>query len=90
MHFAGPTAEFERLVIGGQLHHADHPVMTWQAGHVQVKTDLNMNKRPVKPQNDDPKKIDGIVAAIMALARTMAEDAQPVLDYYETHGVELA
>lgn len=66
--FAGPTAEFERLVIGGFLRHPNHPILNWQAGNVSVKTDANNNKRPVKPPHDDPRKIDGIVASIMAVA----------------------
>tara|TARA_B100000809_G_scaffold154054_1_gene151426 strand:- start:6850 stop:8487 length:1638 start_codon:yes stop_codon:yes gene_type:complete len=88
MMFAGPTAEFERLVIGKHLRHPGHPVLDWQAGHVQVKQDNNANKRPVKPVHDDPKKIDGIVAAIMALGRAQAE-APPVYDYYEDNTLEL-
>jgi phage terminase large subunit-like protein len=89
MAFAGPTAEFERLVIGKQLRHGGHPIMDWQAGHVQVKQDNNANKRPVKPAHDDPKKIDGIVAAIMALGRAQAADAEPTYNYYEDNQLEL-
>jgi phage terminase large subunit-like protein len=67
MSFAGPTALFERLVIAGKLGHRGNPITTWQAGHVQVKTDANQNMRPVKPEHGDIKKIDGIVAGIMGL-----------------------
>ena len=84
MNFAGPTAEFERLVIDGKLRHPDHPVLTWQAGHVQVKMDANANKRPVKPSDGDVKKIDGIVAAIMALSRAVAN--VPRGSVYERRG----
>ena len=90
MHFAAPTAEFERLVMAGKLRHNGHEVMSWQAKHTQVRPDVNNNKRPIKPGPNDYRKIDGVVAAIMALARTIAEDAEPVLDFYEEHGVELA
>lgn len=67
-NFNAPTQEFERLVIAGQMHHNGNPVMTNQIGHTQVKQDLNANKRPVKPEKDDHKKIDGVVGAIQALA----------------------
>lgn len=70
-NFAGPTSEFERLVINGELHHNDNPILTWQAGHVTVKTDANNNKRPVKQKHGDNRTIDGIVAAIMGLSRAM-------------------
>jgi phage terminase large subunit-like protein len=71
-NFASATAEYERLIIAGKLQHPSHPILNWQAGHVQVKTDANHNKRPVKASADDPKKIDGIVAGVMALYATIA------------------
>lgn len=70
-NFAGPTKEFERLILAGRIHHNGHPVLTWQAGHVNVYTDANGNIRPVKPKRGDRRKIDGIVSAIMAKAREM-------------------
>lgn len=69
MTFASPTADFERLIIAGKLLHSGHPVLTWQVGHTRVKVDANTNKRPVKPSPDDYRKIDGVVAGIMGLAR---------------------
>ncbi len=70
-NFAGPTAEFERLVIAGKLRHPNSPVLNWQAINVNVKSDANNNKRPVKPKSDDHRKIDGIVAGIMGLSQAM-------------------
>lgn len=72
MEFAGPTAEFERLVIAGKMHHNAHPVLTWQIGHVKCKTDANLNKRPVKQEHGDHRTIDGVVAGVMALGRSEA------------------
>jgi phage terminase large subunit-like protein len=66
-NYAWPCALFEKLVIGGKWGHNNHPITTWQAGHVSVWTDPNGNVRPVKPKRDDRKKIDGIVAGVMAL-----------------------
>jgi phage terminase large subunit-like protein len=74
-NFAGPTREFERLLLRRELRHNGHPVLTWQAGHVNVYSDANANMRPVKPKRGDRRKIDGIVAAIMALARAMLTPA---------------
>ena len=86
-NYAAATAEYERLILGGRLHHNNHPILNWQAGHVQVKTDANHNKRPVKPSPDDPKKIDGIVAGVMAL---YASITRPVFtSVYETKGAVL-
>ena len=72
--FSGPTADYERLVIEGNLHHNGNLVLAWQAGHVHIRADYNNNKRPVKPGSDDHRKIDGIVAGIMALREAMLGD----------------
>tara|TARA_B100000519_G_scaffold76160_1_gene65581 strand:+ start:974 stop:2614 length:1641 start_codon:yes stop_codon:yes gene_type:complete len=89
VHYAGPTAEFERLVMSGGLQHPKNPILSWQAGNVEIKTDVNLNKRPVKPKADNHRKIDGIVAAIMALGRAISTEQQPNYDFYESNTVEL-
>lgn len=76
-NFAFPTALMERLVIGQKLWHNGHPITDWQAGHVQVKEDNNGNMRPVKPPRQSRKKIDGIVAHIMALDAATRMAAAP-------------
>lgn len=82
-NFAEPTKDFERLVLSGRLKHNGHPVLTWQAGHVQVRSDNNQNIRPVKPPHGDHRKIDGIVAAIMAIARlAKAETNGPMISVW--------
>lgn len=70
-HIAEPTAEFERLMLRRKLRHPNHPILSWQAQHVQVKQDYNGHSRPVKPKKGDVRKIDGIVAAVMGLGRQM-------------------
>jgi len=73
-HFAEPTAEFERLMLRGKLHHPNHPILNWQAQHVCIKQDHNGHSRPVKPKKGDVRKIDGIVAAVMGLGRQMTPE----------------
>ena len=70
-NFAGPTKEFERLILGRRIRHNGHPILNWMAGNVNVFSDANGNMRPVKPKRGDKRKIDGIVAAIMAKGRAM-------------------
>ena len=82
--FAGPTAQFERMVLAGNLHHDGNPVTAWQVGHTQVKHDANANMRPVKPPKNDIKKIDGVVAGIMALD---AANRMPQPSVYEGRGI---
>lgn len=71
MMFSGPVDDYERVVIQGQLHHPDHPVMNWQAGHAETYSDAGGRKRLVKPRNNDIKKIDGMVAGVMSLFGAM-------------------
>ncbi len=84
MNFAGPTAEYERLVISGRLRHNGNALLGWQAGHTLVKVDANHNKRPVKQKPGDVRTIDGIVAGVMALKFEMAGDDE---SSYADHGV---
>lgn len=78
--FAGPTKEFERLVTSGKLKHNGDPVLRWMAGNVAVKEDSSGNIRPDKANSAD--KIDGIVAAIMALGEAkFAEQEDRSFDF---------
>lgn len=86
-NFAGPTDDFERLVIAGRMAHPGHPVLDWQAGHATVKLDDGGRKRVVKPRNEPTKKVDGIVAAIMALARHVIHPTAAA-DYYDHYEPE--
>ncbi len=74
MQFAAPTAEYERLIINRELLHNGNDLLSWQAEHCCVKSDLNANIRPIKPEHGDIRTIDGMVAGIMALRLVMVED----------------
>ena len=67
-----PSKDFERMVIGKELNHFDNPVLRWMAGNVVIKLDPAGNIKPDKSQ-DSSKKIDGIVAAVMALGVALAD-----------------
>lgn len=75
-NFALPTAEMLAMVKSARFRHNGHPILTWQAGHVSVYTDPSGNTRPVKPKQGDDRKIDGIVATIMAIGRAIHPDRQ--------------
>lgn len=62
-----PTKEFYKLLMEGKIIHGGNPVMRWMAGNVVVDRDPAENIKPTKAKS--PEKIDGIVAAIMALDR---------------------
>ena len=67
-----PTKEFYKLLMEGRISHGGHPVMRWMAGNVVVDTDPAGNIKPTKAKS--PEKIDGIVAAIMALDRCIRNE----------------
>lgn len=68
-----PTRMLENLVISGKLRHAGNPVLTWQASNVQIKTNDEGLIKPVKKSSHDIGRIDGIVAAVMALSLASGE-----------------
>lgn len=73
---SAPAKALEALVRGQTLNHGGNPVATWMAGNVAVETDAAENIKPSKdPKRGSRKRIDGIVALIMALGR--AGVAQP-------------
>lgn len=61
--------EFERLVMSGRIRHGGHPVLRWMANNVAITQDPAGNIKPNKQRSRE--KIDGIVAAIMAIGRAM-------------------
>ena len=87
-NFAGPTAEFERRILGRSIRHNGQPVMSWQIGNAVIRTDVNNNKRPSKPTQNDPRKVDGVVAAVMATALTMQE-TPTFSSWYDEEGHEV-
>jgi len=77
---SGPSKEFERLVLGEKLNHFGNPMLRWMASNVTVMRDAADNIKPIK--EDRSNKIDGIIAAIMAIACAMqAIDEKSVWDY---------
>ena len=69
-----PTKAFYELLMKGEIIHGGNPVMRWMAGNVVVETDPAGNIKPTKAKSAE--KIDGIVAAIMALDRSIRNAGQ--------------
>lgn len=66
-----PMKWVEALVISGQLHHDDNPVMNWMMSNVTAREDANENVFPRKERVEN--KIDGPAALIIAEAVAMRE-----------------
>lgn len=79
---AEPTKELEKLVLEKRIRHGGHPVLRWMAGNVAVEMDAAGNLKPSKKKSTE--KIDGIVALVMALGRTIVAQRGSV---YDTRGI---
>ena len=79
-----PTKEFYKLLMEGKIIHGGHPVMRWMSGNVVVDRDAAENIKPTKAKS--PEKIDGIVAAIMALDRCIRHE-QDSGSVYDERGI---
>lgn len=85
-NFSEPMKQLEALVVSRQLEHDGDPVMAWMMSNVIAHLDAKEN---VYPRRETvANKIDGAVAAIMALGRalTAAAPASEYTSVYETRG----
>lgn len=79
---APAVKELERAILAGRFRHGGHPVLRWNFANIEVKTDPAGNRMFHKGKSRD--KIDGAVAAAMAVARCAADDStfiSDMLDY---------
>ncbi|AHE51741.1 terminase large subunit [Sphingomonas sanxanigenens] len=74
-----PAKDLEARVKAGpgQLRHDGNPVMTWMAGNVVVTRAVNGTILPKKEKPMSPNKIDGIDAAVNAMAPMQREQPRP-------------
>lgn len=78
------TKEFNRLWLGRKLIHGANPVLRWMAGNVAAEMDAAGNIKPSKGKSRE--RIDGIVAAIMAVGQRCSSE-QSKVSVYESRGV---
>jgi len=84
LSMSGPTKEFEAMVLSRRIVHNDNPVLRWMASNAAIDMDAAGNIKPSKKLARE--KIDGIVAAIMAMGLhlTLQPDRPSV---YEDRGI---
>lgn len=82
---SAPTKEFEKLVLTGKVEHFGNPVLRWMLASTVIKSDPAGNIKPDKEKST--QKIDGIVAAIMALGEWMTSQAEQETDPYNQRGM---
>lgn len=73
-HLAHPTRRFEELVMSRALNHGGHPVLRWMLSNTVLLRDGDGNAKPDKRKSAE--KIDGVVAAVMALAAALRDRAE--------------
>lgn len=78
-----PTKELERLTLEEKINHEGDPVLEWMASNAKVISDNNGNIRLVKPTKDSPKKIDGMIALIEAIAGALEDATEDAASTYE-------
>ena len=75
LHISEPTKQFDALVSQGKIMHDGSMMMRWQMSSVKIHTDNSENIKIVKSSKIDRVRVDGPVAAVIALGQYMHERA---------------
>ncbi len=70
-----PSADNGDVRFDHELAHGSNPVTRWMAANVAVAQDPAGNLKPAKDKSTE--RIDGIVALIMAIGRSMVAQEEP-------------
>ena len=80
-----PSKEFYKILMEGKMIHGGNPVLRWMAGNVVIDTDPAGNIKVTKAKSKE--KIDGIVAAIMAVDRCIRHEGEKQGSVYDERGL---
>lgn len=83
-----PCRSLEELMLNHQLKHGGDPVLRWMASNVAILTDGNENMKIVKDKSGD--RVDGMVAAAMAVGRLLIAPQDEVFIYNRRAGLFVA
>ena len=79
-----PSKELYKLLMEGSINHGGNPVLKWMAQNVVMRQDPAGNIKPDKEKSVE--RIDGIVAAIMALDRSIRNKGDDA-SVYDNRGI---
>lgn len=79
-----PTKELMKLILEKKIFHGGNPVLRWMIDNIYVKTDPAGNVKPDKEKSTE--KIDGAVALIMALDRSIRNKGS-IGSIYDDRGI---
>lgn len=72
-----PTKALEAAIAQGRLRTNDNPILNFMAANAVTKTNADGYIKVVKPSPQSPKRVDGIIAMIMALALASDSASSP-------------
>jgi len=77
-----PSKEFEKAALNGMLCHGGDEVLEWMMSNISLRYDPSGNIKPDKAKSGD--KIDGVVAAVMAIgeALTFEEEGPSSFEFF--------
>lgn len=87
MNYTSPTKEFQRLIMSGKLRVGKNPILKWMLSGCVAITDTNENIRIDKSRST--KRVDGIIASIMALAGTMGAEKESTVSKWDDPEAEM-
>jgi phage terminase large subunit-like protein len=71
-----PTKLTEKMILQKELQHGGNPVLRWMITNARTVQDNNGCVRIAKENKDSPRKVDGVVAMIMAIGQWMKFDIE--------------
>ena len=74
-----------KLVLEKRIAHGGHPVLRWNMDNIFIRTDPAGNIKADKEKSTE--KIDGAIAAIMALDRAIRCGNEVTESVYDTRGL---
>lgn len=80
-----PTKELMKLVLEQKIAHGGQPVLRWNMDNIYIRTDPAGNIKADKEKSTE--KIDGAVATIMALDRTIRCGNDHRASVYDERGI---
>lgn len=91
MSMSYPTKTFEKLVYEGKLKHDGHPILSWMLSGVVIYEDSNENIKVHKGQSNraGKKRVDGIVATIMAIGASISLQDNSGSSHYNNDNNEI-
>lgn len=80
-HMSPASRDMEDFILSKKMRHLGNPFFKWQLGCAEIKMGDNENYRVVKPNNKRERKIDSIIAGIIALSRAKIIESSYSFDF---------